>query len=132
MVAPFQVVPAIPGDYDGNGTVGPEDYDVWTTNFGSTVNLAADGNGNHVIDAADYSVWRDHLGQVLAGGGGAALPSAAPLSAGVPEPSGLALATIGLACLASSICRRRYLRSFFRVPRQMNSKRSQPSESIQE
>jgi hypothetical protein len=106
MVAPFQVVPAITGDYDGNGTVGPEDYEVWKTNFGSTVLLAADGNGNHVIDAADYSVWRDHLGQVLAGGGGSALPSAAPLSAGVPEPSGLALVAAGVLSAVLSYRRR--------------------------
>ena len=65
MVAPFQVVPAIPGDYNGNGIVGLEDYDVWKTSFGSITLLAADGNGNHVVDAADYSVWRDHLGSSL-------------------------------------------------------------------
>jgi hypothetical protein len=53
------------GDYSGNGTVGPEDYDIWVANFGSTTMLDADGNGNGIVDAADYTVWRDHLGLVL-------------------------------------------------------------------
>ncbi len=52
------------GDYDGSGTVGPEDYLVWRNNFGSTTELAADGNGNLVIDAADFTIWRDNLGAV--------------------------------------------------------------------
>ena len=46
----------LPGDYSGNGTVGPEDYSLWKANFGSTTILAADGNGNGVVDAADYTV----------------------------------------------------------------------------
>jgi T5SS/PEP-CTERM-associated repeat protein len=84
------------GDYNGNGIVGPEDYDVWKTSFGSIALLAADGNGNHIVDAADYSVWRDHLGALLGSGSGAALPSAAPLSAGVPEPSTLWILLAGI------------------------------------
>ena len=63
----FFVPPAgSPGDYDGNGTVGPEDYDVWKVAFGSTEDLAADGNGNEVVDAADYTIWRDNLGNSAA------------------------------------------------------------------
>jgi hypothetical protein len=67
--------PAEPGDYDGNGSVGPEDYDVWRTNFGST-DAMADGNGNGVVDAADYVIWRKNN---TAGSGSFAT---------VPEPSG--------------------------------------------
>ena len=97
------LVATLAGDYSGNGTVGPEDYDVWKTNFGSTVNLAADGNGNHIIDAADYTVWRNNLGATIGSGSGAALPSAESLSAAVPEPSSIAsllLATANLLVIA--------------------------------
>jgi hypothetical protein len=68
----------IPGDYDRNGSVGPEDYDVWKTNFGTSF-ADADGNGDGIVDAADYTVWRDNLE--------AGSASIAP----VPEPSSLAL-----------------------------------------
>ena len=100
---PFEIIAdptPFPGDYSGNGTVGPEDYNLWKANFGSTTMLAADGNGDGTVNAADYTVWRNHLGDSLGAGGGAAgYPlgaSAAPLSPAVPEPSTLAFAAIGL------------------------------------
>ena len=46
------------GDYDRDGDVDAADYNVWQADFGSTMNLAADGNKNSDIDAADYVVWR--------------------------------------------------------------------------
>lgn len=97
--APFRVV--LPGDYSGDGTVGPEDYNLWKAGFGSSTSNA-DGNRDGIIDAADYTIWRDHLGNSInAGiGGGSALPSAAPLSPAVPEPSAMALATWIVAALA--------------------------------
>lgn len=52
---------SVPGDYDGNGSVGPEDYDKWRLDFGQSVaeGTGADGNSDGMIDAADYTVWRD-------------------------------------------------------------------------
>jgi hypothetical protein len=50
-----------PGDYNSNGLVDANDYQVWKANFGSTSNLSADGDGNGRVDAADYTIWRDNV-----------------------------------------------------------------------
>jgi hypothetical protein len=70
------------GDYNRDGAVGPEDYQVWRSSFGSTSSLDADGNGNNVIDAADYVVWRHHFG--ASHGLGTAVTS---MHNSAPEPS---------------------------------------------
>ena len=72
--------PLIPGDYDRNGIVEQNDYDVWESNFNSTIALNADGNGNGIVDAADFTVWRDNLGRtsVLTGVAGTPLPTVNP------------------------------------------------------
>lgn len=57
--------PTLPGDYNHNGVVEPNDYSVWRANYGSLVAPHADGNGNGVVDTADYTVWRDNLGLTL-------------------------------------------------------------------
>lgn len=78
------IEPSIDGDYDGNGTVGLEDYAAWRNNFSSMANLDSDGSGNGIIDAADYTIWRDNL-------------EAASIA--VPEPPAyLFLAGLFLAC----------------------------------
>ena len=69
------------GDYNRNGDVDLADFQVWKSNFGSTVDLKADGNKNNLVDAADYAIWRNAFS---AAGGNAAL-------AVVPEPSCAAL-----------------------------------------
>jgi len=80
--------PASTGDYSGNGTVGPEDYTIWKSNFGTSF-AAADGNGDGIVDAADYTIWRDHLGQMVGSGS----------LASVPEPS-VWLMLVGVAAIA--------------------------------
>jgi hypothetical protein len=67
---------AIPGDYDGNGSVGVEDYNLWKSTYGASAgDMRADGNEDGTIDTGDYTFWRD---RVAASGVGAAT--------GVPEP----------------------------------------------
>lgn len=86
--------PLLVGDYNGDGVVDEEDYNVWRLSFdqsASPYGSGADGNWDGIVDAADYSVWRDHLGNGSAGTGGgatAASDSAPP----VPEPPTLYLA----------------------------------------
>jgi hypothetical protein len=82
--------PTSRGDYDGNGTVGPEDYIVWRAGFG-TANLIADGNGNGVVDAADYVVWRNNLGMMVG--------SSTSIGSAVPEPASILLGSIMLALM---------------------------------
>jgi hypothetical protein len=91
--------PALPGDYDGSGSVGPEDFTFWRTNFGSK-NLDADGNGNGIVDAADYVVWQKFTGTKLSLGSGSLV--AGP---NVPEPASLLQCTSGF--VAAGILRRR-------------------------
>jgi hypothetical protein len=95
-------VPVIPGDYDGNGSVGPEDFNLWKSTFGSTTNLAADGNGNHIIDAGDFTVWRDHLGSNVGAGSSSALS--------VPEPPCWTIFLVGVIAIG---LRRRDRFTFF-------------------
>ena len=56
-----------PGDFSGNGIVGPEDYDVWKASFGMAVapGTFGDGNGDGIVNAADYTVWRNDLRAAL-------------------------------------------------------------------
>jgi Glycosyl hydrolases family 18 len=85
----------VPGDYDGNGSVGPEDYDLWKSTFGAlSGDMRADGNEDGVVNAADYTFWRNRT-SAGAGNGSAA-------NTAVPEPAMAILAfllcAIGLAC----------------------------------
>ena len=89
----------IPGDYDHDGIVDTDDYNVWRSGFGSETNLTADGSGNGVVDAADYVICRAHFGQT------AGSDSGAIANAAVPEPA--TLLQIILVAAAASTCRRR-------------------------
>jgi glucose/arabinose dehydrogenase len=71
------------GDFDADGDVDDDDFDVWKAAFGSPLpNPAADGNGNGIADAADYVVWRKNLGASVhtGAGGGAAVPEPVTLA----------------------------------------------------
>jgi surface-anchored protein len=73
------------GDYDRNGSVGPEDYGVWKSNFGTNF-AAADGNGDGAVNAADYTIWRDIFASPP--------PSGLDSSAAVPEPGATVLLSV--------------------------------------
>jgi hypothetical protein len=73
-------VSTVPGDFNGDGIVDTADYVVWRNGLGTT------------YMPSDYDLWRSHFGQTAAGG--AALASAQPLLAVIPEPSSLSLAAI--------------------------------------
>jgi hypothetical protein len=91
---------ALQGDFNLDGTVDAADYVVWRNLSGQAgAGLVADGNGDGMVDGDDYQLWKSHFGQTA--GSGAALPSAEPLSAGVPEPNAAVLLAI---CVVSVSC----------------------------
>lgn len=75
-------------DYNRDGLVNTDDYNVWSSTFGTGVDPRADGNLNGVIDAGDYNVWRD----IFVAPAAIAFPASS-----VPEPTGIALFTITIA-----------------------------------
>jgi hypothetical protein len=85
------------GDFNGNGTVDAADYIVWRKGLGTT------------YTQNDYNIWRTHFGETF--GSGAALLSAEPLSAAVPEPATLVILLVG----ALTLCIRRVNRQFHKL-----------------
>ena len=92
---------SIPGDYSGNDSVGPEDYQLWASQHGQTVNPAGtgpDGDQDGRIGPGDYTVWRNNLSP--AGAGQLAnLP--------VPEPSTITLGILALGAAGIAALRRK-------------------------
>jgi len=92
------------GDYNANGVVEAGDYVVWRktlTQAASPAGSGADGNNSGLIDAGDHTVWKSRFANLIVAGSGAGQ------STGVPEPTAIALALVGLA--AFSFCLRRRL-----------------------
>jgi hypothetical protein len=50
------------GDYNFDGLVDTNDYDLWQSSYGSRLDAPTDGNGDGAVDAADYVLWRKNLG----------------------------------------------------------------------
>jgi hypothetical protein len=90
--------PLHPGDFNGDGNVDALDFVAWQTNFpkssGAVLALGdADGDGD--VDGADFVVWQTNF------------PYSPSESVGsVPEPTGLALASIALLALGFARLRR--------------------------
>jgi hypothetical protein len=78
---------SLSGDINKDGTVDAADYVYWRKNFSG--------------DQAKYQAWRANFGASLGVGSGTALPSAAPVSAGVPEPTTLVLLIVGILAMCS-------------------------------
>lgn len=104
-----------PGDANLDGLVDGLDYLIWASNFGATdVGFTdADFNNDDIVDGLDYLIWTlgfespdvgfpqfSTMSQSFAGAAG-------QIAAAVPEPSGIALATLALTALASCLARRR-------------------------
>jgi hypothetical protein len=79
----------LPGDFNNDGIVDAADYVVWRTGLGTA------------YAQNDYGVWRAHFGASLGPASGAARPSAAPLSATVPEPGSIIMLFTGILVILS-------------------------------
>jgi hypothetical protein len=89
------VPPAVPGDYNGNGTVDAADYVLWKKGVAPLTNEVDTTGGAGVTNAEDYTAWRARFGNITGSGSG--------LEAGaVPEPTTAMLALLaGLATAGS-------------------------------
>ncbi len=74
----YLLTPAIPGDFNVDGTVDTADYVVWRMNDGTQ---------------SGYDTWRAHFGQPAGSGAAAAIESS---NNGVPEPTSLVLFLLGI------------------------------------
>jgi T5SS/PEP-CTERM-associated repeat protein len=88
----YVAAPAFTADFNGDGFVNAADLAIWSTNFGKSPALPAEGdaNGDGVVDGHDFTIWQRTIGPVP--------PPAEGALAAVPEPSSCALlaAALGL------------------------------------
>jgi hypothetical protein len=95
------VVPALPGDYNNDGTVDAADYVVFRKFEGTTNMLPNDAIGG-TIGPAHYGQWSAHFGQTAGSG------STVSAHGAVPEPTGALLLIIGA---SFAICKERRVNS---------------------
>jgi hypothetical protein len=71
-------IPALVGDYNGNGSVDAADYVVWRNNVGGNASAFAAGSRDPAntgpIGQDDYAAWRANFGDALAVGATSAVP----------------------------------------------------------
>ncbi len=84
-------IPALPGDYNNDGSVDAADYVVWRDAVGTNVSLTNEAATPGFADVEDYAVWKHYYGRRLA---------SVALSVAVPEPASVVgLLISGLASL---------------------------------
>jgi hypothetical protein len=90
----------LPGDFNRDRTTDAADYVMWRKTLGQmvTIGSGADSDFDGQITQADYDMWRANFGRTSASGAGAL---AGKHQSGVPEPSILAMTTIGLSVAAA-------------------------------
>jgi hypothetical protein len=88
-LAVLNVVPALPGDYNQDGSVNAADYTVWRDNLGSTTALPNDDTTG--VGPDDYIRWKTNFGQT-AGAGSNTFGQAV-----APEPATLVLLMLAAA-----------------------------------
>jgi hypothetical protein len=88
---------AVPGDYNGNGTVDAADYTVWRDSLGANGSgLAADGNGDNTVNGLDYAYWKTRFGNTSGSGSDFAAGAG-----NVPEPSTFAALCVAIGMAAA-------------------------------
>lgn len=103
-----QQLAPIPGDADGDGTVGGSDYTIWLNHFGTAGGWQqGDFDDDGVIGGSDYAIWLNHFGMTKTS---QALTGAIAGGSTVPEPGTLIL--LGLGGAALLMRRRRTRRSW--------------------
>jgi hypothetical protein len=80
------LVPAPPGDYNGNNVVDAADYTAWRDNLGAPAGTLPNDVDGGEIGAAQYTTWKANFG--MAAGAGA-------INSAVPEPSTFVLLLAG-------------------------------------
>ncbi|TWT47413.1 beta strand repeat-containing protein [Botrimarina hoheduenensis] len=88
----LDVVSALPGDYNNDGSVDAADYTVWRDNVGAAAGALVNDIDGGPIGTAQYATWRVNFGDTLT-----------VASSAVPEPSAALLLLIG-ACAAFRRC----------------------------
>ncbi len=92
-VSTFIITQWLEGDANRDGVVSAGDYAAVQANFGSTGPigglLMGDANGDGVVSAGDYASVQANFGNILGG----------EIASQVPEPTSLALLTIGMTAL---------------------------------
>jgi hypothetical protein len=100
------------GDFDDNGTVNLEDFNILAANFGTTVGAwtLGDATGDGRVNLSDFNILAANFGVTAGATGGGVTPGDwAALSAGVPEPA--STGALGVVACAALVRRRRHARA---------------------